>query len=288
MRLVSWNIQWGRGIDGRVDLARTVAVLQRFDAEVIALQEVAVHHEGLPGAPAGDQFAQLRALMPGYEAVFAAGSDLPDGQGGRRLFGQAVFARRPILQVFRHLLPWPVDVAVPSMPRVALEAIIAAPSWPDEAMRLVTTHLEYYSPRQRAAQVEALRALHAEGWQHARQRRSAAESDTPFAVLPRGEALVLCGDCNFSPAMPEYQRLQAAFAGDQTGVPRLLDAWTIAHGEAPHVPTAGVHRASFTAGPECFDFFFVGENVAERVQDVRVDGVTDASDHQPVMLELAD
>ncbi len=24
MRLVDWNIQWGRGVDGRVDLARIV------------------------------------------------------------------------------------------------------------------------------------------------------------------------------------------------------------------------------------------------------------------------
>ena len=26
MRILNWNIQWGRGIDGRVDLARTAGV----------------------------------------------------------------------------------------------------------------------------------------------------------------------------------------------------------------------------------------------------------------------
>ncbi len=47
--MLSWNIQWGRGIDGRVDLARTAAVAREFDADVLCFQEVAVNHPGLPG-----------------------------------------------------------------------------------------------------------------------------------------------------------------------------------------------------------------------------------------------
>lgn len=30
MKLITWNIQWGRGADGRVDLDRVVAHAQRF------------------------------------------------------------------------------------------------------------------------------------------------------------------------------------------------------------------------------------------------------------------
>ena len=30
MKLITWNIQWGRGADGRVDLDRIVAHAQRF------------------------------------------------------------------------------------------------------------------------------------------------------------------------------------------------------------------------------------------------------------------
>jgi endonuclease/exonuclease/phosphatase family metal-dependent hydrolase len=44
---------------------------------------------------------------------------------------------------------------------------------------------------------------------------------------------------------------------------------------------------SFTAGPACCDFVFVSENLRNRVAGVAVDGQTEASDHQPVFLELA-
>ena len=68
-------------------------------------------------------------------------------------------------QVFRHLLPFPVDPGVNGMPRIAVEAVVAAPFG---EVRVITTHLEYYSKMQRTAQVEALRAIYAEGHAHAR------------------------------------------------------------------------------------------------------------------------
>lgn len=55
LRFLSWNIQWGRGRDGRVDLARTAAATAAVDADVICLQEVAVNHPGLPGGAPGSQ-----------------------------------------------------------------------------------------------------------------------------------------------------------------------------------------------------------------------------------------
>lgn len=280
MRILSWNIQWGRGSDGRVDLARTAGVIRGFDADVICLQEVAVNHPGLPGGAAEDQAARLAALFPGYAAVFGAGSDLPDGAGGRRLFGELILSRLPLLQVFRHLLPWPADPAVPSMQRVAVEAVVEAAFGP---LRVVTTHLEYYSARQRAAQVEALRELQADGHRHAVAPRSDKEPDSPFAVLPRGEFAVFCGDFNCPNGSPEHARMQASIADD---VPRLIDAWDIAHPGVSPAPTFGVHDGSFLPAPATYDFFFVSENLAPRVADVAVDVTTDASDHQPVLLVL--
>jgi endonuclease/exonuclease/phosphatase family metal-dependent hydrolase len=280
MRLVSWNIQWGRGMDGRVDLSRPVELLKTFNADVICLQEVAVHHPELPGGADEDQAQRLAAWFPGYEAIYGVGSDLSDGAGGRRQFGDLILSRLRVLQAFRHLLPSPPDPDVSSMQRVAVEAIIATPCCP---MRVVTTHLEYYSALQRAAQVEALRALQLEGHRHALMPRSSAESDAPFAVQPRGEYSAFCGDFNFPAGAPEHLRMQDEIA---VGVPRLLDAWTLAHPAEPHAPTVGVHEATFSAGPECYDFFFVSDNLDGRVVNVSVDAHTDASDHQPVLLEL--
>jgi endonuclease/exonuclease/phosphatase family metal-dependent hydrolase len=285
MRILSWNIQWGRGIDGRVDLARTAAVIRGCDADVVCLQEVAVNHPDLPGGAAEDQVARLGELLPGYAGVYAAGSDLPDalGRGGRSLFGQMILSRLPLLQVFRHLLPFPPDPAVPAMQRVALEAVVAVPAATWGPLRVVTTHLEYYSDVQRAAQVEFLRDLQALGHRHAIAPRSAAEADPPFAVLPRGEVALFCGDFNSPAGSAEHARMQQAIAAD---VPRLLDAWGVAHPSRSPPPTAGVHAATFTCGPATYDFCFVSENLAPRVAGLEVDVLSDASDHQPVLLTL--
>lgn len=288
MRILSWNIQWGRGADGRVDLERTASVVAGSDSDVICLQEVARRHPQLPGMPEQpeDQARWLRDRFPGFEATYAAGSDLTDGAGGRRQFGQMILSRRPVLQVFRHLLPWPAEDGVPSMQRVALEAVLAAPSLPGGALRVVTTHLEYYSAVQRRAQVEALRRLHAEGWHQALGRRTGEGADPPFAVLPRGEGTVFCGDFNHPAGAVEHGLMQAPFAGSDAGVPPLRDAWEIAHPGVPHAPTAALVPVDWLEAPACFDFFYVGADLAARVRDVRVDAACRASDHQPVLLEM--
>jgi len=284
MKILSWNIQWGRGVDGRVDLARIAAVAHGFDADVLCLQEVAVNHPGLPGGAPMDQVAWLKGLFLGYEAIYGIASDLPDENrmpGGRRQFGNLILSRLPVLQAFRHLLPWPADPAVPSMPRVAVEAAIEAPEFPGGALRVIATHLEYYSASQRSAQVAALRTICDEGHAHALRPRSAEDADPPFAVLPRGEGCVLCGDFNSPAGAPEHAPLQRPGAA-----PALRNAWEIAHPAAPPAPTFGVHDRRYIAEPACYDFFFVSENIAGRVRDVVVDGGTDASDHQPILLEI--
>ena len=93
-----------------------------------------------------------------------SGVDVPAAKGRYR-FGNVVLSRLPIGRILRHSLPWPADPDVPSMPRVAVEAVVEAPFG---LLRVITTHLEYYSSAQRAAQVSHLVALHAEatGGQH--------------------------------------------------------------------------------------------------------------------------
>ena len=287
MKILSWNIQWGRGLDGRVDLARMAAVAREFDPDVLCLQEVAVNHPGLPGGAAMNQPEWLTGLFLGYESVYGIGSDLPDGLGAsgrRRQFGNLILSRRSLLQVFRHLLPWPAEADVPSMQRVAVEAVIDAPEFPGQALRVVTTHLEYFSAAQRSAQCEALRAICDAGYRHALHPGSGAELDPPFAVLPRGESCVLCGDFNSPAGSPEHEALLRP--GAMNDGPALLNAWSQAHGTVPPAPTFGVHKQRYVAAPTCYDIFFVSENIADKVVDVAVDVGTMASDHQPVLLVL--
>jgi endonuclease/exonuclease/phosphatase family metal-dependent hydrolase len=283
MRLVTWNIQWGRGVDGVVDLDRIVAHARRAaDFDVLCLQEVSAGYPELAGCDGGDQFAALAARLPGYEAIAGVATDTPDASGARRRFGQMILSRLPVAAVFRHLLPWPVDAAVKSMQRVALEATVLTPAGP---VRVTTTHLEYYSAAQRVAQVRALRELHREATAHARGARPGTPADGPFDHVARGGSSILTGDFNFGVESADRSALLAPIDAD---TPSYLDAWDVAHpGDEPRAPTVGVHDKAQWPGPAfACDFVFVSADLAPRVRSVVVDVDTDASDHQPIMIEL--
>lgn len=283
MKLITWNIQWGRGADGRVDLDRIVAHVQRFaDFDVLCVQEVSAGHHQLPGCDGSDQFEQLAVRLPGYEPVAGVASDVFGAASHRRRFGNMLFSRLPVRQVFRHLLPWPAEDGVMSMQRVAIEATLDTPLG---LLRVTTTHLEYYSARQRAAQIDRLRELHREAVAHARVVRPGTASDGAFEPIPRAAAAVLVGDFNFKPDDPDHARLLAPM---DPATPAYCDAWELAHPGRPHEPTVGVHDKEQWPGPPfTFDFICVSTEIAGRVCDVRVDESTDASDHQPMLLELA-
>ena len=282
MKLLSWNIQWGRGLDGRVDLARILRTIRQLgDFDVICLQEVAVNFPGLPGSQGEDQVAELAAGLPGYTAIYGAATDVPDGRGGRSQFGNAIFSRLPVGQVWRHLLPWPAEPDLPSMQRVLVEAVIAADVGP---LRVLTTHLEYYSQRQRQIQIDAIRRLHAEACAMAARVSLPEEKGGAFEVFPRPAAALWCGDMNFPASAPERAQILAPFAG---GAPAFQDAWAALHPGEPHAPTVGIHPVDFVKQPECFDFVFVTEGLAGRIKAHGIDAATEASDHQPVWVELA-
>lgn len=284
MKLITWNIQWARGIDLKVDPARIARTAREIaDFDVLCLQEVAVNFPGLPGSRGEDQVAELSRALPGFSAHYGVATDVDDGNSGRSLFGNLVFSRLPVLQVYRHLLPWPADPSVKSMQRIAVEVVIQARWGP---VRVTTTHLEYYSPTQRMAQVGALRSLHQEACGHASVSRVQDHPGQPFQALPRPASAILAGDFNFKPEGPEYRRITAPF--DAGAAPALIDAWTLAHPGIPHAPSAGVHEDSWAKPPFCCDFIFVTADLAARVRDVAVDANTQASDHQPVLIDISD
>jgi endonuclease/exonuclease/phosphatase family metal-dependent hydrolase len=282
VKLVTWNIQWGRGADGRVDLDRIVSHARRVaDFDVLCLQEVSAGYPELPGCDGADQFAGLAARLAGWEAVEGIATDSPHPSGRRRRFGNMILSRLPVGPVFRHLLPWPADPAVPSMQRIALEATLATPIGP---LRITTTHLEYYSALQRSAQVEQLRRLHREASAHASRPRPGTAADGPFDRVPRGGPAILVGDFNFRPEAAERARLLAPLGAD---TPPYRDAWELLHPGTAHPPTVGVHdQIQWPGPPFTWDFVFVSDDLAPRVRAVHADLASDASDHQPVLLEL--
>ncbi|MFN3985422.1 MAG: endonuclease/exonuclease/phosphatase family protein [Rhodocyclaceae bacterium] len=287
MRILTWNIQWGRGADGRVDLDRTIAAVRDMGVpEVLCLQEVAQHFPGLKGGEGGDQVARLAAAFPEHQVCFGPAVEVAGRAGRRARFGNLLLSRLPVLQASRHLLPYPADASVPSMQRGCIEAVIDTAAGP---LRVMTTHLEYYSDRQRAAQVQALRELQqrAVDWQQARAAvpAGAAEDNPTFAPALLPTQAVICGDFNFRPDGEDYLAMCVPLVSPHAA---WADAWRIAHPGLPHSPTVGVCGAEWPEQPYCCDFFWVSAELAGRVRNVEVNADTPASDHQPVMLELAD
>ena len=87
LRVVSYNIRHGAGMDDRVDLRRTAAALRVLEPDLVALQEVDC---GVARSGGADQAAELgRAL--GMHHAFAS---FMDYQGGR--YGMAILSRLPI------------------------------------------------------------------------------------------------------------------------------------------------------------------------------------------------
>jgi endonuclease/exonuclease/phosphatase family metal-dependent hydrolase len=197
-----------------------------------------------------------------------------------RLFGNLILSRYRISQVHRHLLPWPADPENPAgMPRGLMETVIDAPSG---KLRLMTTHLEYYSALQRRAQVQRIRELHAEASARARIFQPDPSLDAPFQLGFRPASAILCGDFNFTPDSSDYQAMLAPV----DDAPAFVDAWRVAHGGVARAPTTGLHGYPWPDRPDCYDYFFVTDDLAPRVATVDVQSETAASDHQPIVLDL--
>ena len=283
MKLVTWNIQWCLGCDGRVDPQRIVDDARALaDFDVLCLQEVAANFPGLSGSRGEDQFALLAAALPGFTAVpgIAVDSAAPDGT--RRRFGNLILSRLPVRWALRTLLPWPADPSVRSMPRVLVEALVEAPFGP---LRVMTAHLEYYSALQRAAQVEALRRRHDEACGQALAGSADEAVGGPFERLPQTVSAILTGDFNLRPEDALHGRLGEGFADGR--VPPLDDVWQRLHPGEAQPPTLGVHDCHQSPDPFACDFIFASSDLRPRLRRVAVDARTEASDHQPMLVELA-
>lgn len=268
MRLLSWNVQWCRGIDERVDPKRIADVARRFaDPDVFCLQEIARHFPEMAGSSGEDQVEVLRREFAGYEAFFVPAVDIP-GKKGRRQFGNLILTRLPVGRVMRHHLPWPALDDQRSMPRGAVEVTVEAPFGP---LRITTTHLEYYSSAHRAAQVDRLHELHREGC----VAHAPVSEPGSYESYERAKSAIITGDFNLKPDDPVHRKmLEGGF----------VDAWAALNAGRSRENTFHLFDGET---PYCCDYIFVTPDLVPRLRAIRVEKETQASDHQPVMLELA-
>jgi len=268
---VSYNIQYGIGLDGRFDLDRIVAAVQV--ADVICLQEVTRGH---PKTGAIDMAAAIAERLPEHFSSYHpaadvdAGSAMEDGRAVNRRFqfGNMVLARWPLRVVRGHLLPrtWRKDKL--NLQRGALEALIDTPVGP---IRFYSVHLDHVDARERMAQIGALTQIAAEYPRTGGAVTGAAAFGLPEA-RDRGDYVVM-GDFNCEPGTDEYRLLTEDGPIVDVTATDSGWSWRSPHDEKP------VRR-------QRLDYAFCNRALAGRVAGARIDRDADGSDHMPVWIEI--
>ena len=278
--LVSWNIQYGKGVDGRIDLGRIAETVHKDELpDVLCLQEISRNY---PSTDDGaNQVKELEDLFPGYEPFFGAVHDRSGGKDKtRKQFGNLILTRISPVQVLHHLLPSPADPNVRFMSRQVAELVIPTNTID---LRLMTTHLEFFSEIQQLAQIERIREIHEEA-SYQFHNPGKDMPDTPFELLKRPEKTIICGDFNFIPDSTPYRKMTASFPDKKMDV---IDAWRTHHKGNSHTPTCGIFDLKqWKNGPHCRDYFFISQSLVRKINQVSVNTETDASDHQPIRLVL--
>lgn len=127
LRVLTYNLHHGEGVDGRVDLGRIARIIRESRADVVALQEVDVSTERTGRV---DQAAEYIRLT-GMHGQFGKAIDF---QGGA--YGMMLLSRWPLADFAVHRLPNPAN----REQRLAVSARITPPGRP--AFRFIGTHLD--------------------------------------------------------------------------------------------------------------------------------------------------
>jgi endonuclease/exonuclease/phosphatase family metal-dependent hydrolase len=285
VKLVTYNIQYGIGRDGKFDLERIVASLE--GADIIALQEVTrnfVRNDGV------DMVAGLTALLPDYFYVFGAAMDVDLGRRDREgkpankrmHFGNMVLSRWPIVSSRNLLLPHSRRFNRINLQRSALEALIVTP---DEAFRFYSVHLDHVNFEERMLQIRHLKervfAYPMEGG------AVSGSAEFEFPEPPCPEAFILMGDFNMIQGSPEYVLMtgETDYAeGRQVVNHHPVDAFAL--GQPLPAGSVSWFDEDEPERNRLIDYAFLHASLMHRVMRIWIDQDAHGSDHVPVWLEM--
>lgn len=171
LRVLSYNIKHGEGMDGKIDLARIAAVIEKLKPDLVALQEV---DKNCTRSGKVDQAAELAKLLK-MDSRFGKFMDF---QGGE--YGLAILSRLPITKTQRHQLPEGAE------PRCALEVQVKGVGL-SEPLSFVCIHNDWQNEAIRVKQVSALLDALA-------THKSPAILAGDFNEVPKGKSLALLSD----------------------------------------------------------------------------------------------
>lgn len=247
LKVLSYNIHYGVGMDSKKDLIRIAEVVNRLHPDLVGLQEVA-----------DSMMTQTLSQLTGMKGIFGASTekelpnlyhllDLPV-PGSQLFYGDAILSRYP----FRYL----GNLSIPSASSSRYEAMCVDVDFSkkytkETIVRFITTHFDYLetigSKLSREAAIEVI--------------------EKAFVVDSLDIPYILTGDLNAVPGSAPIKLLEDKgwVKGDSN---RAL----------PTVPSISPQKQ--------IDYVMVRPKKRWRIIDVSVIEEAMASDHRPIMMTL--
>jgi endonuclease/exonuclease/phosphatase family metal-dependent hydrolase len=187
--------------------------------------------------------------------------------------------RKPLLRNARvHCLPSPLidDLQIP---RTMAQVVVKGET---NEFSIFNAHLAFHSSLERIEQLKALTHL---------RDQIIAKCDSPsqpnmtgpFSYADSSQAVILCGDLNVCSESSEFK--------EHITDKNWVDCWNVLNSDthlSMRQPTCGCFdHVQWTEGPHVRDYFLLTENIADKSISVDVNVETDASDHQPLLLDIA-
>lgn len=279
MEIVSYNIQFGRGLDRNIDLERICQSIKGGD--IICLQEVEVGWQRSGGV---DQPKLISEILPEYYTVYGSSFDVDnsvkneDGQvvNRRRQHGVMILSVWPILSSRTFNLTKLHYADKFNMQMSLVEAVISTDG---KAIRVYNYHAGYLESGERMDQVKQLVKIYQKspGEHGAWCGKSDIRGDDwsnrqQPPEMP--DSAIACGDFNCSPASSEYQYLI-----DNSD---LVDSWSVSDPGNLNTPTLSQEITGDIKVSGKIDHIFVSHDLVDLIQRVIIDHDADGSDHKPV------
>ncbi len=283
MKIISYNIQFGRGLDGVVDLVRSCEAVR--GADIICLQEVDQHWRRSGDT---DQPAEIAGLLPTYHWVYGSSFDVDasarSAHGAvihrRRRHGNLVLSRWPILSSRCFNLPKQDYTDKFNMQMGFIECVVATEP---EPLRVYNYHAGYLGSAERLEQVRTFASVFtrspAEGGAWSGKRDIDGDDwSNRHDFPPMPASAIVCGDFNAAPDTEEYRLLL-----DSTG---LVDCWAQVDSADLAASTLRKETSDDIRITGKVDHILVTTNLVPAVREAAIDRDADGSDHRPVSVRL--
>lgn len=306
MKVVSYNIRFGLGIDQQYDLERIATEVH--GADIIGLQEVERfwRRSGMVDQPKviGELLKKYYwAYCPAFDVDASTVSEDGNVLNRRRQFGPMLLSRWPILSARSLVLPQLPASELISMATGALECVIETPLGP---LRIYSLHLSALTPRERLLQIDTLLemnrtielcgAVMMAGGNHSNPAEAQQIADLDWnngeSPLPKPVNTMFMGDFNSTEESSEYIR----FVGETDPIfgrgvhsNSFVDSWSVARERTGSPESWWPDPPDRLPGhPLRLDYCFISTELASKVNHCWVDTEAVGSDHRPYWVQFDD